>query len=103
MIRYVPAARVGEIEEGRGRAVAVEGREIAIFNLGGEFHAIDNTCPHRGASLGEGRLEGEEVVCPAHGWRFNVKTGRIPMAGTVGVHPIRIEGDRILVGLEPPG
>lgn len=51
------------------------GKEYCIVNLKGEIYAIDNICPHQGASLGLGEIKGEEIICPLHQWRFNVKTG----------------------------
>lgn len=97
MGRFVRAASVADIPDGTGRAVALDGVEVAVFNLGGEFYAIDNTCPHRGASLGRGELQGEEVICPLHGWQFNVKTGRMPMGGGVRSFNVRVEEGAVLV------
>ena len=51
------------------------GEEVAVFKVGNEFKACQNTCPHAGGSLGEGQVEGEKVTCPLHGWQFNLKTG----------------------------
>jgi nitrite reductase/ring-hydroxylating ferredoxin subunit len=50
--------------------------EVAVFNVGGEFYAIDNSCPHRGGPLGEGELEDCIVTCPWHEFRFDVRTGK---------------------------
>jgi nitrite reductase/ring-hydroxylating ferredoxin subunit len=97
MGRFVRALVAAEIPEGTGRAVSLDGVEVAIFNLGGEFHAIENTCPHRGASLGDGMLEGDEVHCPLHGWQFNVKTGRMPMGGGVRSFHVRVDGGTVFV------
>lgn len=58
-----------------GRAVRVNGREIAIFNLGDRFVAMDNRCPHRGGPLADGIVSGTIVVCPLHAWKFSVETG----------------------------
>ena len=93
------AASRDAIAEGTGIAVSVGGREIAVFNLGGEFYAIDNTCPHRGGGLGEGAVEGENVICPLHGWEFNIKTGKLPMGEGVGAHRVVVEGEDVLVEL----
>ena len=59
-----------------GRAVRVNGREIAIFNLGDRFVAMDNRCPHRGGPLADGIVSGTTVVCPLHAWKFGVETGK---------------------------
>jgi len=72
---FVTVATVNEISPGTGKTVDVNGTWIALFNVGGTFYAVDNTCPHAGGPLGEGRLTGDTVDCPWHGWRFDVKTG----------------------------
>jgi nitrite reductase/ring-hydroxylating ferredoxin subunit len=68
-------AGAGEIGEGEARVVEVGDRTLAVFNVGGTFYAIDNTCPHRGGPLGEGDVDGRIVVCPWHAWRWDVTTG----------------------------
>jgi len=65
-----------EISAGAGaRFELPDGNEVAVFNLGGEFYAIDNSCPHKGAPLSEGQLCGYVVECALHGWQFDVRTG----------------------------
>lgn len=68
-------AKLSEVPEGQSKIVNVDGREIALFNVGGSVYALDNTCPHQGGPLGEGYLDGSEVTCPWHAWTFDVKTG----------------------------
>jgi nitrite reductase (NADH) small subunit/3-phenylpropionate/trans-cinnamate dioxygenase ferredoxin subunit len=76
MANYITVAKTGSIPEGTGSAVAVGDRLVAIFNLGGgRYTAIDDLCPHMGASLAAGHLEGEIVICPWHAWRFRVTDG----------------------------
>ena len=55
--------------------VIIDDCPIALFNLDGEFFAIDNRCPHRGGSLGDGEVNGSIVTCPWHGWEFDCRTG----------------------------
>ncbi|HZL87715.1 MAG TPA: Rieske 2Fe-2S domain-containing protein [Pirellulaceae bacterium] len=76
MSDFVTVAKVGEIAEGTGTAFAVNGRMVAVFNDGGTFFAIDDFCPHMGASLAGGYLEGGIVTCPWHAWRFCVQDGK---------------------------
>jgi NAD(P)H-dependent nitrite reductase small subunit len=71
----VRLAAVDEIPPGEGRAVEVQGRTVALFNVEGRFYAIDNTCPHRGGPLADGELDGTAVSCPWHAWRWDVTTG----------------------------
>jgi nitrite reductase/ring-hydroxylating ferredoxin subunit len=68
-------AETAELSDGQACVVDVAGRSVAVFNVGGSFYAIDNTCPHRGGPLGEGDVDGKVVVCPWHGWRWDVTTG----------------------------
>lgn len=97
MAEFHRAAAKGEIPEGSGKTVTVAGRRVALFNLDGEYHALDDVCPHRGGSLGCGTVEGESVVCPQHEWTFDIRTGRLPMGGGVESFPVRVDGDEIFV------
>jgi nitrite reductase/ring-hydroxylating ferredoxin subunit len=67
--------RPGEIPEGAARMIRVKGEEMAVFKRAGQVYAIQNICPHEGGQLSKGRLEGGEVVCPLHGYKFDLKTG----------------------------
>ena len=89
--RYVVAA-VDEIAPGERKIVTVAGRSIGVFNVGGEFFALRNRCPHQGGALCEGQLWGvlqserpgefdfrpsrEVIACPWHGWEFHLRTGQ---------------------------
>jgi nitrite reductase (NADH) small subunit len=101
MTEFLRAARVGDVDSGKGIVVVLKGTRVALFNCDGVYYAIRNTCPHMGGELGEGLLQGDIVTCPWHGWRFNVKTGRNPEADVVGVRTfeVRVEGDEIFIGL----
>lgn len=79
MSDLVKVAEVADLQPGEGKTVVVGDRELALFNVGGQFHCIDNFCPHRGGSLGEGVLNDKIVACPLHGWRFDVTTGQSPV------------------------
>lgn len=60
-----------------GRSVVAGGHEIAIFNLGGRFLAVESRCPHRGGPLADGIVSGTTVVCPLHGWRVSLDAGKV--------------------------
>jgi nitrite reductase/ring-hydroxylating ferredoxin subunit len=95
----VKVATVADVPAGTGRVVEVAGKDIALFNVGGRFFAIDNQCPHRGGPLGEGDLEGTVVVCPWHAWRWDVTAGinvNNP-AVKVGCYPVVVEGPDVFV------
>lgn len=99
--RLVRVADVGELTDGQARVVDVEGRTLALFNVEGTLYAMDNACAHRGGPLGEGDLEGPLIVCPWHGWRWDVTTGRNVNnpAVTMACYPVRVEPDGIFVEL----
>jgi len=83
--KWVRTAYCKDIPAREGRAVRVNGREIAIFNLGDHFVAMDNRCPHRGGPLADGMISGANIVCPLHAWKFNVETGEgasVPSQGS---------------------
>ncbi len=100
MSEFVRVARVSDVPPGSIRQVEVGGHLVALANVDGEFFAVDDTCTHEEASLSAGGLSGEVVVCPKHGSRFHVKTGRVlslPAVRSVAVYPVRVEGDEVLV------
>ncbi len=92
-------ADVSEIAVGRGRVFDVAGRQIAIFNLGGRFAAIDNTCPHRGGPLADGMVNGDVVTCPWHGWMFDCNSGKSTRNAAVCVtsYPVSVDGTTLYV------
>lgn len=99
---------VGAVEdftEGQGRPVVVGDRVVAVFRLKGRFFAIDDRCPHAGASLAGGAIHEGTVVCPRHAWRFNLETGAWADYPRIGVetYPVRISDGRVLVGVPSDG
>ena len=95
MAKWVKVAAASEIPPGKAKLVEAEGLRVALFNVGGSFYAIDNACSHVGGSLAEGSLEGEQVECPWHGARFDVKTGQVlsaPASGDVAAYKVRVSG-----------
>src|SRR5262249_37499522 len=70
-----PAIRAQDIDEGSAKLVRVQGEEIAVFKHHGGLLALENACPHEGGQLSAGWIEGEDAVCPLHGYKFNLKTG----------------------------
>lgn len=93
----VPAGRVPA--PGQRCLIEGEGKSLALFNVGGAFHAIDDGCPHQGASLCGGKLEGETIQCGAHGLRFNLNTGYLLNSTQlkVGRYPVEREGDELYI------
>jgi nitrite reductase/ring-hydroxylating ferredoxin subunit len=98
MPTFVKVAAVSDVAPGSGKTVDANGKEIALFNVGGTFYAIDNTCTHRQGPLGEGELEGDVVTCPWHGWQFNVANGESLTDDTrVACFPVKVEAGDILI------
>ena len=100
MGRFVKVARKSELPENDGTYVEVEGNQIALFNLGGEFYALDNACPHVGGPLSQGRVKEGEVECPWHGSRFDIRTGEVktfPAREDVATYKVRVTGDAVEV------
>lgn len=94
-----PVTTVASIPPGSGQAFTVANRRIALFNVDGKLHAMDDICPHAGAPLSEGRLTGCVVSCPWHGWDFDVTNGRMPgqAEDCQTVYPVFVNGDQIEV------
>ncbi len=96
---FVKVAEEVSVKAGEGRVVDAGSREVAIFNVGGEFYCIDNMCPHAEGPLGEGYVDGAEVTCPWHAWQFNVKTGEMAYNPQICVatFPCKVENGDVLV------
>ena len=71
----IRVAKVSELPSGSRKVFTAGGRSVVVFNVEGEFYAVDNQCPHRGAQLAEGVLDELVIQCPWHGWRFDLSTG----------------------------
>ena len=101
--RWVRITACDNIPPREGRAVVVGDREIAIFNVGDGFLAVDNRCPHRGGPLADGIVAGGAVVCPLHAWKINLQTGSVErpagLEACVQSYPTRVEGGIVLIEL----
>lgn len=99
MASWVPVGKQSEFREGRGRAVKFGERTIAVFRVGERWFAIQDACPHMGASLADGKLHGLEVVCHWHGWKFDLESGQGDQRqwACAEVFACRLEGDELLV------
>ena len=97
---WTRAASAGEIGEGESMTVMIGDRPVAVFCSGGQYYALDDTCIHRGGSLGRGLFDGEWVACPLHGWKFNVKTGNLAMGPGVACHAARERDGEVEVKIQ---
>ncbi len=104
MAEFQTVCRVDELAEGEGKTVGVGDKLIAVFRQDGCYFAIDDTCPHMGASLSGGCVENGVVTCPWHAWRFRLGDGawadnpRIK----IGCYPVRVQGDDVQVQAPDP-
>jgi len=101
MADFVRVASASEIPAGQGRMFEVGGHQVAVFNVAGQFHAIDNVCEHQGGPLAEGELDGCVVTCPWHGWTYDVSTGISPDDPDTKVrrYEVKVDGSEVLVAL----
>jgi nitrite reductase/ring-hydroxylating ferredoxin subunit len=101
-MRFVKVAAIGDIPEGYGRLLDVEGRVVAVFNRGGgRFHATSPVCPHEDGPLGDGWIEGDAVVCPWHGYDFDLGSGRCLSDPdlAIAVYRVRVTGTTVEIDL----
>jgi len=100
MADWVAVARVEELLPGQWRMVDLDGTRVAVFNLQGEYFAIEDVCTHDGGILTGGTVEGEQIICPRHGARFSIKTGEAltaPAYEPTATFPVRVHSGEIQV------
>lgn len=100
MSDWIDIAPDGSLAEGEHVVVDVDGMEVAVFKLDGEYYAIEDACTHDGAEIASGRLDGCEIVCPRHGARFCLKTGKVlkaPAYEDLTCFSVRVENGVIQV------
>jgi nitrite reductase/ring-hydroxylating ferredoxin subunit len=103
MGKFHRVADRASLAPGKPLCVQVEGRSIALFDLGGTCRAVDDECTHAGGNLSEGEVENEIVTCPWHGARFDLQTGAVlsgPAGSPVKSYPVKIEGAAVWVEVD---
>jgi nitrite reductase/ring-hydroxylating ferredoxin subunit len=107
MPNWVRLAAVSDLPAGSGGEFVAGGRIVALYNVGGQFHALDGICPHQGGPLGKGALAGCIVTCPWHGFQFDVTTGQHQTSRSLVQErfPVKVEGGGVWVNVsvEPDG
>ncbi len=102
MLQFIKFTTTAELPaEGEAKEFTVGNRVICVANIGGTYSAMDNVCIHRGGPLGQGVIMDGKLICPWHGWRYDVTTG-VPMENPklkVDVYRLKIEGDDVLIEL----
>ncbi len=98
--RWIDATAFDDVPEDDVIGVVVDGRDVALYNTGGEIFATDNLCTHGQARLCDGFLEGHEIECPLHQGRFDLRTGQptcAPVTEAIRSYPVRVEAGRVLL------
>lgn len=92
-------AKKSDLQEGQGVMCPLEGRAIGLWKEEGSFFAMDDICPHRGASLSEGELKEGIVTCPWHAWQFELKTGcyQDHPEMKLKIYPVKVEGEDVFI------
>jgi 3-phenylpropionate/trans-cinnamate dioxygenase ferredoxin component len=99
---YFKIVKTSELPEGERLFFEIADIPIVLFNVNGEFLATGDLCTHDGGAIGDGELDGNEIICPRHGARFDIHTGKalsLPAVVGIPVYPIRIIDDYIEVGI----
>ncbi len=99
---FIPVAESGELPDGERLFIEIDDLPIVVFRIAGQLFAIADTCSHDDGPLGEGRLEGYAIICPRHGARFDVRTGKaltLPAVVDIPAYPVREKEGNIEVGL----
>jgi len=101
-MKYVKIMSEEDLPIGKSAIISAGEAEIALFNYKGKYYAVANKCPHRGAPLGEGRIEEGIVICPNHEWRFKLENGANMQNPELFIptYPVKVKNDNIYIGLE---
>jgi NAD(P)H-dependent nitrite reductase small subunit len=101
-MKYVKVMGVEDLPIGKSAIISAGEDEIALFNYKGKYYAVANKCPHRGAPLGEGRIEEGIVICPNHEWRFKLENGANMQNPELFIptYPVKVRNENIYIGLE---
>ena len=100
MSEWVDVAPATELPPGSRRVVDADNVQIAVFNLDGEYYAIEDVCTHDSGELASGTREGDVIICPRHGARFSIKTGAVlapPAYEPVATFPVRVVAGMVQV------
>ena len=97
-VQWFPVAETGTIPKKEGRRISFCDMEVALFNLGDEYCAVDNRCPHKQGPLADGIVSGKFVFCPLHSLKINLENGCAASgSGCVKVYPVRIIGEKVYI------
>ncbi len=101
-LEYMDILPEAEFPTGERLFIEIEGKPIVLFNLAGQYYAIGDVCTHDNGPLGDGELDGEEIVCPRHGGRFEVRSGKasgLPAVKDIPAYPVRVVEGSLQIGI----
>ena len=99
---FIAVGSVEELKDGDRLFVDIDGKPVVVLKIAGQYYAIADVCSHDEGPVGEGEIEGFEIICPRHGARFDLRSGRVlalPAFVDIPAYPVRIVGDQIELGL----
>ncbi len=103
-MKYIDVCQIEDIPTGEAKMFVIDELAISLFHIDGGFYALENACPHAGASLAMGRIEGSTVACRIHHWNFDIPSGRYlgeeKPCHNVKSMPVRVVGTRLEVGVD---
>lgn len=100
--RYIQITSVQEIPDGERLFFEIDGLPIVIYSLNGQYFATGDECSHDGGPIGDGEIDGNEIVCPRHGAKFDVRTGKVtgmPAVTDIPSFPVRVLDGKIEIGI----
>ena len=99
---FVEIAKIDEIPDGKMKVIKIDNNNILVTNIAGKYYAIGAKCTHAGGDLSKGKMDGNIVICPRHGSKFDVITGKSvsgPAKQSVPIYQVKIQGKSILIDI----
>ncbi len=100
--QYIEIGTVEDFPAGERFFLEIGSQEVVLFNTGGKYYAVGDICSHDNGPLGDGELDGCQVICPRHGARFDIRSGKavkLPAVKPIPCYPVRSDGKIIEIGL----
>ncbi len=104
-LEYVEIAPADQLTDGKRLFVELGGKSIVLFNLAGKLFAIGDVCSHDNGPVGDGEIEENEIICPRHGARFDIRTGKatsLPALVDIPAYPVRVMEGMVQIGMPKP-
>jgi len=101
-VNFVPISPLADLPNGERLFVEIDEKKIVIFNIGGNIYAIGDVCSHDSGPVGDGEIDGTDVICPRHGAHFDIRTGQallLPAVEDIPAYPVRIVDGKIEIGV----